>query len=44
MQTDTFSKKISAVANKVIGKLMAVSGIVALVWILAFLLVAIIEK
>jgi hypothetical protein len=33
-----------AMVNKTFDKIMAASGIIALVWILAFLLVAMIEK
>ncbi|MFC1827264.1 hypothetical protein ACFLZQ_04990 [Thermodesulfobacteriota bacterium] len=44
MQTNSFSSKISGMASKIIEKIMLGLGVVALVWILAFLLVAIIDK
>jgi hypothetical protein len=44
MQTDTSSSKLSEKTSKIIDKLMVASGVIALVWILAFLLVGIIEK
>jgi len=45
MQTPNLaSTKASAVTNKVIAKLMLITGIIGFVWILIFLLVAIIEK
>ena len=44
MQTNSLNTKISGVANKLIDKLMVASGVIALVWILAFLLVAMMEK
>ena len=44
MQADTTSSKLSEKTSKIIDKLMVTSGVIALVWILAFLLVAIIEK
>ncbi len=44
MQTDIFSIKISDRVFKAIDKLMVTTGTIALVWILAFLLVAMIEK
>jgi hypothetical protein len=36
--------RVSAIINLVIDKLMVASGVFALVWILAFLLVGIIDK
>jgi hypothetical protein len=44
MQTYPSSSKFSEKTNKIIDKLMLASGVIALVWILAFLLVGIIEK
>ena len=44
MQAYTFSSKVSGMASKIIDKLMLASGTIALVWILAFLLVGIIDK
>jgi hypothetical protein len=44
MQANIFSTRVSDLVNKVIDKLMVASGTLALVWILAFLLVAMIEK
>jgi len=44
MQANIFSTKISCMVSKAIEKMMVVSGTIALVWILAFLLVAMIEK
>ena len=44
MQTDTFPQKFNKMLNKLFSKLMVASGMIALVWILAFLLVAIIDK
>jgi hypothetical protein len=44
MQTNTFSAKSSEFVNKAIDKIMVATGTIALVWILAFLLVAMIEK
>ena len=44
MQTNSLNTKISGVASKLIDKLMIASGVIALVWILAFLLVAMMEK
>jgi hypothetical protein len=44
MQTNSLNTKISGVASKLIDKLMVVSGVIALVWILAFLLIAIMDK
>jgi len=44
MQTHSSPKKISEVANMVIDKFMMATGIFAYVWILAFLLVGMIEK
>ena len=39
MQTNTLSSKVSEMASKVIEKLMLASGIIAIVWIFAFLMV-----
>ena len=44
MQPITSSTKISEVASKAFDKFMMASGTIALVWILAFLLVAMIDK
>ena len=44
MQTNSLNKKSSGVPGKLIDKLMVVSGVIALAWILAFLLVAMMEK
>ena len=42
--SNILSTKVSGMVSKTIDKLMLVSGTVALVWILLFLLVAMIEK
>ena len=44
MQTNSLNKKSSGVPGKLIDKLMVVSGVIAIAWILAFLLVAMMEK
>ena len=44
MQADFFIERISKIVNKVIERLMLTTGVFALVWILAFLLVGIIDK
>ena len=44
MQTNTSTPKISGFVSKVIDKLMLTAGVIAILWIFAFLLVAIIEK
>jgi len=44
MQTNFFSSRSYEMVNKAIEKVMVVTGTIALVWILAFLLVAMIEK
>jgi hypothetical protein len=44
MQANIFTGRVSEIVNKVIDKLMLTSGVFALVWILAFLLVGIIDK
>jgi hypothetical protein len=44
MQQNILPQKFQELVNKVFGTLMVASGIVALVWILAILLVAVIEK
>jgi ABC-type uncharacterized transport system involved in gliding motility auxiliary subunit len=44
MQTNTSPKRISEMASKAIDKFMLASGVISVVWILAFLLVAMIAK
>lgn len=44
MQANFYNERFSEIVNKVIDRLMLVSGVLALIWILAFLLVAIIDK
>jgi len=44
MQENFFPGRVSDVVNKVIDRLMFATGIFAFVWILAFLLVGIIDK
>lgn len=44
MHENFYSDRFSEIVNKVVDKLMLVSGVLALTWILAFLLVAIIDK
>ena len=44
IQTNSLNTKISGVASKLLDKLMVASGVIALVWIFAFLLVAMIGK
>jgi len=44
MQTHSSSRKISEVANMVLEKFMIATGIFAYLWILAFLLVGMIDK
>jgi|GEM_PF-5366728 len=44
MQTYSSSSKLSETTSKIIDKLMLATGVIALVWILAFLLVGIIDK
>ena len=44
MRTNYLNTKNSGVASKLIDKLMVASGVIALVWILAFLLVAMMDK
>ena len=44
MQANFFTERISKIVNKVIERLMLATGVFALVWILAFLLVGIIDK
>ena len=44
MQTNSFSSKISGMVSKIIEKLMIGLGLVTLVWLLAFLLVSLIDK
>ena len=43
-QTNSDATKVSDVASKVIDKIMMATGIIAYVWILAFLLVGMIAK
>jgi len=44
MQTNIFQNRISQMMSKLIEKIVVASGTIALVWILAFILVAMIEK
>jgi len=44
MQTNSDSTKVSDVTSKVIDKIMMGTGIIAYVWILAFLLVGMITQ
>ena len=44
MQADFFTERISKIVNKIIERLMLTTGVFALVWILAFLMVGIIDK
>ena len=44
MQANIFSSKSYELVNKAIDRIMVATGTIALVWILAFLLVAMIEK
>jgi hypothetical protein len=44
MQANIISSKSYELVNKAIDRLMVASGTISLVWILAFLLVAMIEK
>lgn len=44
MQTNIISSKSYEFVNKAIDRLMVASGTISLVWMLAFLLVAMIEK
>jgi hypothetical protein len=44
MQTNIYTGRVSEIVNKVIDRLMFASGVFALVWILAILLVGIIDK
>jgi hypothetical protein len=44
MQIYQSSQKLSEMAGRIIDKLVLASGVIALVWILAFLLVGIIDK
>jgi hypothetical protein len=44
IQTNSLPPTDCAMVNKTFDKIMAASGMIALVWILAFLLVAMIEK
>ena len=44
MQTQSYPPKVSALANKVIDKIMLATGMIALVWIVVFLLVAMFAK
>ena len=44
MQTNSYPTKASEMTSKVIDKVMAATGALSLIWILAFLLVAMIDK
>lgn len=44
MQSNQFSTRSPELISKIIDKFMVASGVMALVWILAFLLVAMIDK
>lgn len=44
MQANIFSSKSYDLVNKAIDRIMVATGTIALVWILSFLLVAMIEK
>lgn len=44
MQTNSFPTRFSELASKAIEKIMLASGVVSMVWILTFLLVAMIDK
>ena len=44
MQTDMYSTKSSEWLSKILEKIVVASGTIALVWILVFLLVAMIDK
>jgi hypothetical protein len=44
MQADFLTGRISKIVNKAIEQFMLATGVFALVWILAFLLVGIIDK
>ena len=44
MQTNSYPPNVSEMASKVIDKIMMISGTIALVWILAFLMVAMFAK
>ena len=44
MEANISTGRMSEILNKIIDKLMFASGVFGLVWILAFLLVAIIDK
>jgi hypothetical protein len=44
MEANIFNGQASKIVNKVIDKIMLASGIIGIVWILAFLLVGIIDK
>ena len=44
MQTQSYPPKVPELANKVIDKTMLATGMIALVWILAFLLVGMFAK
>ncbi len=44
MHTNTSSPKVTEMANRFINKIMVTTGYISLVWILAFLLVAMIDK
>jgi len=44
MQTNSYPPKVSVMVSKVIDKIMIISGTIALVWILAFLMIAMFAK
>ncbi|MEK6196714.1 MAG: hypothetical protein N2B58_00870 [Desulfobacterales bacterium] len=44
VQTNSCPPKVSEMATKVIDKIMMISGTIAVVWILAFLMVAMFAK
>ena len=44
MQANFLTGRISKIVNKIIDRVMLATGEIALVWILAFLLVGIIDK
>jgi hypothetical protein len=44
MQTNSYPTKVSEITSNVIDKIMMTTGALSLVWILAFLLVAMIDK
>ena len=44
MQTNISSTKVSDMASKIIDKVVMATGTLAIVWIMAFLMVAMIDK